>query len=147
MDELGLQGTNKDPKVCRGTDRWDHGCVHVCCQLGDSSVQYCGWVIPSMPGSCPGLSSWKLPRSWASCPGLTCFQDGAAPTGGNPGSWWGLEQLAAEADSEVSGSQGMELGPWAFPASNLCFKPPRVGKTRLSSFFNSFSVWEVLSAV
>ena len=45
-----------------------------------------------------------------------------SPHGGEPGSWWGLEQLAAEVDSAHSESQG------AFPASILFLKTPREGQ-------------------
>lgn len=110
MDELGLPGTNKDPKVCRGTDRWGAGGPRVLsvgsqCSVVlrlDDSIQ--AWELP-------GFVILETPKvlglmSWADLLPGQC-----SPPGGNPGSWWGSEQLAAEVDSQVSGSQGTVLCP------------------------------------
>lgn len=79
--------------------------------------------------------------SWADL-----FPGQCSPTGGNPGSWWGLEQLAAEVDSEVFESQGIVLCPVGFSSLDSVLQNVQ-GRTQYSSQFNSFSAWEVLSDI
>lgn len=98
-----------------------------------ANVCVVGWVIVRAAPHC-GQMIPCLGAAWACHPkvlGLMSWADllpgQCSPYGGNPGSWWGLEQLAAEVHSEVSGSQEQLSAPWAFSASILFFKCPRRG--------------------
>ena len=70
---------------------------------------------------------------------------GQSPHGGNPGSWWGLEQLAA-VGSEDSESQRTILYPGGLSSLHSVLQNHQ-GRTGQFSYFNSFSAWEVLPDV
>lgn len=78
----------------------------MCGRLGHSAARHCGQMIPFR--ELPGLVILETARvlglmSWADLPGQ------GSPHGGNPGSWWGLGQLAAEVHREIPGSLGAVL--------------------------------------
>lgn len=78
----------------------------VCGRLGHSAARHRGQMIPCR--ELPGLVILETARvlglmSWADPPGR------GSPRGGNPGSWWGWGQLAAEVHRKVPGRQGAVL--------------------------------------
>lgn len=76
------------------------------------------WELPGRPiletPEVLGLVSWAdlLLGQWSS------------PHGGNPGSWWGWNSCLLRGTVKPLEAERFSV-PWAFPASILCFKPPR----------------------
>lgn len=121
----GARGQTRTPDLGGGQGAEELTGVAVaadtCGRLGHSAARHGGQMIACR--ELPGLVILEMARvlglmSWADPPGQ------GSPHGGNPGSWWGLGQLAAEVHRKVPGSQGAVLRLMAFSASILLFKPP-----------------------
>lgn len=109
------------------------------CAVGRVRVQLSAAARCFHAWELPGLVILEIPK----VPGLMSWADllpgQCSPHGGNPGSWWGLEQLAAEVDSEGSGSQGTFLCLMGISSLHSVLQNTQ-GRTRQSSYFSFFRV-------